>query len=219
MQRFNAIHCAALLLTLGLTLPLAAAEPGANRDRASAGNTAPAVASTSALPKNADVSGTKKYGGVKFWLTCGGGGCGYGGYGYSQPVYQMPVYRAPVYSAPVYSAPVYAAPAATAPAAAPAPALPNAVIELSNSEDDTVAYTLNGERFDMQPRYSQKLTTRPSWVIEFDRGGSFGTASYTLTQGKYKFVATDHGWDVHQDTGRPAAPSPVANYADNANSR
>ncbi len=214
MQRFNAIHCATLLLTLGLTLPLAAAEAGANRDRASAGNAVPAVVSTSALPKNADVSGAKKYGGVKFVLTCGDGGCGYGGYGYSMPVYQMPVYRAPVYSAPVCAAPV-----AAAPAAAPAPALPNSVIELSNSEDDTVAYTLNGERFDMQPRYNQKLTTRPSWVIEFDRGGSFGTASYTLTQGKYKFVATDHGWDLNQDTGRPAAPSPVANYADNANSR
>ena len=42
--------------------------------------------------------------------------------------------------------------------AAPALTLPNAVIELSNSEDDTVADTLDGERFDMQPRYNQKLT-------------------------------------------------------------
>lgn len=177
MQRFNAIRCATVLLTLGLTL----------------------------------------FGGVKSLLACDHGGYGYGGFGYSYsaPVYRMPVYSAPAYSAPAYSAPAYSAPVYAAPVAAPAPALPNSVIELTNSEDDTVAYTLNGERFDMQPRYNQKLTTRPSWVIQFDRGGSFGTASYTLTQGKYKFVATDHGWDVNQDTGRPAAPTPVANYADN----
>jgi hypothetical protein len=207
MQRYNAIHCATLLLTMGLTLPLAAAETGANRDRASEGQNVATHASTTALPKNADPSAAKKHGGVKFLLTCGDGGCGYGGYGYSMPVYQMPVYRAPA----------YAAPAAAAPAAAPS--LPNAVIELSNPEDDTVAYTLNGQRFDMLPRYSQKLTTSPSWVIEFDRGGSFGPASYTLTQGKYKFVATDHGWDVNQDTDRPAAPVPSANYADDAGAR
>jgi hypothetical protein len=204
MQRSNAIRCANLFFMLGLTLPLSAAETGVNRDRASDRNSVAASASAPAAPKNPDVSRTKKYGGVKFMLTCGDGGCGYGGYGYSAPVYQMPF----------YSPPVYAAPAAMAPVAAPAPTLPNAVIQLSNSEDDTVAYTLDGERFDMQPRYSQKLTTRPSWVIQFDRGGSFGTASYTLTHGKYKFIATDHGWDLTQDVVRPAAPSPAANYAE-----
>jgi hypothetical protein len=212
MRCLYKIYCVALLLTLGLTLPLTAAETDANRDHASVVS---AVDSASALPKNVDVSKPKKFGGVKFMLTCGGGGgCGYGGYSYATPVYRMPVYSAPVYAAPV-------APASNAAlaAAAPAPSQPNAVIELTNSEDDTVAYTLDGQRFDMLPKYGQKLTTRPSWVIQFDRGGSFGTASYTLIQGKYKFVATDHGWDLNQDTDRPAAPSPIASYADDATRR
>ncbi len=215
MQRYNAIYCATLLLTLGLTLPLAAAEAGANRNRASAGNAVPAVVSTPALPKNADVSGAKKFGGVKFLLACDHGGCGYDGYGYS--------YSAPVYQMPVYRAPVYAAPAATAPVAAPAPALPNAVIELSNSEDDTVAYTLNGERFDMQPRYSQKLTTRPFMGHRIrSRRKLWIRHAYTLTQAEIhsSWQPIDGWFDLNQDTDqRPAAPSPVANYADNANSR
>ncbi|HXY37529.1 MAG TPA: hypothetical protein VEI07_25120, partial [Planctomycetaceae bacterium] len=38
-------------------------------------------------------------------------------------------------------------------------------------------------------------------VIAFDRGGSFGEARYTLEPGRtYKFVATDHGWDLHSVT-------------------
>jgi hypothetical protein len=38
-------------------------------------------------------------------------------------------------------------------------------------------------------------------VIAFDRGGSFGEARYTLEPGtSYKFVSTDHGWDLHSVT-------------------
>jgi hypothetical protein len=39
-------------------------------------------------------------------------------------------------------------------------------------------------------------------VIAFDRGGSFGEARYTLAPGAtYKFVSTNHGWDLHSVTG------------------
>ncbi len=33
-------------------------------------------------------------------------------------------------------------------------------------------------------------------VITFDRGASFGEARYTLAPGTYRFVNTDHGWDL-----------------------
>jgi hypothetical protein len=104
-------------------------------------------------------------------------------------------------------------------AAAPAPSPPNAVIVLSNPQDDPVAYTLNGARYDMAPRYSQKLTSRPSWTLEFDRGGSFGTARYTLIQGAYKFVATERGWDLVKDAGLRVTPSPSNDFVNYAGSR
>jgi hypothetical protein len=34
-------------------------------------------------------------------------------------------------------------------------------------------------------------------VIAFDRGGSFGEARYTLAPGTYRFVSTNHGWELN----------------------
>ena len=90
------------------------------------------------------------------------------------------------------------------------------MVVLSNPQIDPVAYTLNGKRYDMSPRQSQKLTSKPSWILEFDRGGSFGTARYTLSQGAYKFVATERGWDVVQDAGKRASVSSSNDYANYA---
>ena len=40
-------------------------------------------------------------------------------------------------------------------------------------------------------------------MIEFDRGGDHGTAAYTLTTGRYKFVSTPQGWDLVLTNDRP----------------
>jgi hypothetical protein len=40
---------------------------------------------------------------------------------------------------------------------------------------------------------------KASYIVEFDRGGSFGTAKYELTEGEYEFVVTDRGWDLQRD--------------------
>jgi hypothetical protein len=88
--------------------------------------------------------------------------------------------------------------------------LPSAVVVIVNQQEDTVAYTLDGQRYDLSPNYSQKLTTRASWVVAFDRGGSFGAARYTLTEGTYKFVATERGWDLVKADDRAAAPTQIA---------
>jgi hypothetical protein len=71
----------------------------------------------------------------------------------------------------------------------------------------------------MYSGYSQKLTGRPSWIVEFDRGGSFGTARYTVTQGAYKFIATDRGWDLVQDDAAPAPPAPSFDFGNVARNR
>jgi hypothetical protein len=243
MSRSSAIHCATLLFTLGLALPLAAEDTDTNGDRSQGNrNDAAQVFQTASRKKSAS-SEANQESDVQFTLVCGHGSCGsrggysggyasgyggygggngngysrgYGGNGYSMPVMPMRVSQPVGYSAtPVMTAPIVTAPAA----AAPAPSIPNAVIVLANPQDDPVSYTLNGARYDMSPRYSQKLTSKPSWLLEFDRGGSFGTARYTLTQGTYKFVATERGWDVVKDAGNAATPSAGHDYANYAGAR
>ncbi len=113
---------------------------------------------------------------------------------------------------------VAAVPAATAVPAEAAPPAPaamarNVEVLLTNGEQETVAYSLNGTRYDMPADHGQKLTTRPSWVVEFDRGGEFGTARYTLKQGTYMFVASERGWDLVKKDDTPAPPSTRLGFA------
>ena len=67
------------------------------------------------------------------------------------------------------------------------------------SSRGTINYNLNHIFYSAQAGMQQKLTAlqngRP-WVIEFDRGESFGSAAYTLAQGTYRFTATDSGWEL-----------------------
>ncbi len=95
-------------------------------------------------------------------------------------------------------------------AAPPAPsAMPrNVEVVLTNNEQQPVAYSLNGTRYDMPPGHGQKLTSRPAWTVEFDRGGEFGTARYTLKEaGTYSFVATERGWELAREDDVPAPPA------------
>jgi hypothetical protein len=63
----------------------------------------------------------------------------------------------------------------------------------------TITYNVNGNRYVMEPGMTQKLPdTAPSWTIEYDRGGQFGAASYTVTQGTYFFTPTDKGWQLYK---------------------
>jgi hypothetical protein len=61
-----------------------------------------------------------------------------------------------------------------------------------------VNYVLNSRySYDMQPGERQQLkSTAKGWLVSFDRGGKYGTARYTVTDGTYQFVLTDKGWDL-----------------------
>ena len=52
----------------------------------------------------------------------------------------------------------------------------------------------------MQPGFRQKLDSSRTWSVQFDRGGSFGQAQYTLVGGTYEWVITVQGWDLKQRT-------------------
>ena len=74
------------------------------------------------------------------------------------------------------------------PAAAP--------IEIASEADAVLKYSLNELPYEIKAGQVQRLQPDRPWVIEFDRGGDHGFATYALNSGRYKFVATEEGWDL-----------------------
>lgn len=69
------------------------------------------------------------------------------------------------------------------------------------SSKGTINYNIDGNHYVARPGMSQKLDPRADgrpWVIEYDRGESFGPASYTLSPGTYHFTPTDLGWQLYK---------------------
>jgi hypothetical protein len=179
--------------TLSLVLGLAVTAPVVAGENETAGKRQPVVAVA---------AGTKLNRPTNIALVCNRSR---GFSGRSMPA--APMY--PPQSAPQAMARPAASPAAPPVAAGqPARPVPAGEVVLSNPEPDTILYSLNSAPFDLYSGYVQKLTTRDSWVVEFDRGGNFGTARYTLTRGNYRFSATDRGWDLVRESDAPAAPVP-----------
>jgi hypothetical protein len=71
---------------------------------------------------------------------------------------------------------------------------------LINPEKLPIHYRVNDHPFSMEPNFRQTLPGGRTWVVAFDRGGSFGRARYTVSQGTYKFMLTDKGWDLFKVT-------------------
>jgi hypothetical protein len=71
---------------------------------------------------------------------------------------------------------------------------------LINAEDMAVNYNVNSKAFTMEPEYRQALPGGRTWVVAFDRGGSFGQAKYGISEGTYKFALTDEGWNLFKHT-------------------
>lgn len=90
-----------------------------------------------------------------------------------------------------------------------------AVITLLNPAETraTLTYNLGGGQYVLEAGQSMGHGEETQ-VIAFDRGGSFGEARYTLQPGTYRFVATEHGWDLHTVTEEIAADPNLSNEAD-----
>ena len=65
--------------------------------------------------------------------------------------------------------------------------------------DANVVYFVNATRYVMKPGMSQKLPAGPNWVVDFDRGGSWGHAAYTVADGTYYFTPSEHGWNLYRE--------------------
>lgn len=111
-------------------------------------------------------------------------------------------YYAPSYSVPTYIEPT--PPVVTEPAPTFTPNLlpATANIQVVNPPDNRIAlsFTLNGQTMTLQPGQTRDLQSDRSWVIEFDRGGQFGLARYSLQPGAYVFTPSDRGWELYHQT-------------------
>ena len=74
--------------------------------------------------------------------------------------------------------PTYVVPADPPANFLPTPSADDTGVMLINPKQNAgpVTYILNAIRYTMQPGYEQKLPAGRSWILEFDRGKSFGTA-------------------------------------------
>ena len=62
----------------------------------------------------------------------------------------------------------------------------------------TLSFTIDGESYDLAPGARQEMRLTGVRTIEFDRGQTFGQASYSLLEGVYTFKATAGGWDLQR---------------------
>jgi len=138
-------------------------------------------------------------------------------YYYPPPPVYVPVAQPVPVAVPVVgtygaAAPVAAPAAPTVGTPTPAPSLssvqPNSLpayqgrgISIRNpAETGTpVTFVIDG-RFEaeLSPGESHSLAEKSSYVVEFDRGGEFGTARHVVNEGSYEFVATERGWDLRR---------------------
>jgi hypothetical protein len=59
----------------------------------------------------------------------------------------------------------------------------------------SVGFLLAGQTVKLQPGDSRDVTESPV-TVRFDRGGQFGSATKTLTAGRYEFRLGKTGWDL-----------------------
>jgi hypothetical protein len=74
--------------------------------------------------------------------------------------------------------------------------LPPADITLVNPQSNgvTLTYILGNESYSLAPGYQQKV--HQVCEIGFSRGGTNGTARYTISNGTYTFTAVNGTWDL-----------------------
>ena len=91
------------------------------------------------------------------------------------------------------------------------------LIEIGSEADSVLKYSLNEYPYEIKAGQVQHLQQDRPWVIEFDRGGDYGFATYPLNAGRYKFVATEEGWDLVRATEQIGNDPPAPDLDDRRN--
>lgn len=151
------------------------------------------------------------------------GGFGLGGFGYGSGYYGSGVYlrlgRPYGYYGSGYAYPqqyYYAQPTQVYAMPAQSVQYPQQMTKVSDGDvtvvipaggpEAAVDYTLNGYAYSMRTGQSQTFPNDRLWTIEFDRGGDFGRARYSLSPGTFKFKQTDQGWELMRAATDVPAP-------------
>jgi hypothetical protein len=118
------------------------------------------------------------------------------GYGYGSPY----PYGRSYYGSSVVIGRSHSAPATRYVETAPAPYTgPGVTIRNPAESGAQLSYTIDSRHgYEIATGQTQHLATKPSYLVEFDRGGSFGRARYTISEGLYDFTPTDHGWELYR---------------------
>ena len=148
-------------------------------------------------------------------------GLPYGGYyptyGLGLPYPYPSSWSGPSYSYPsVVVAPVVR-PAAVVPAAGvttstalrpnaiPAYTGPGVTLRLPAEYPGSVYVQVDKREVEIKPGTEVVLKDKPSYLVEFDRGGEFGTSSSDVTEGVYIFKVADKGWFLVPDAAAGGA--------------
>ncbi len=67
---------------------------------------------------------------------------------------------------------------------------------LVNPSSHELAYLVNGQLYRLGPGERHQLGTAKRWVIQFDRGGDFGEATYEVSAGTHVFQVGERGWEL-----------------------
>ena len=100
-------------------------------------------------------------------------------------------------------------PAKTA-SAPPKNAIPAGRVTIKNacSQEVSVAFLVDGKEAQLDDGASQSFSG--AQVVDFDRGGDFGSVRMELIPGDYEFVIGDNGWQLVRIEAKSLEPSPVA---------
>lgn len=128
---------------------------------------------------------------------------GYGGYGYGCTYSYGNGYGSPGY---------YATSAVVSSNVLPnAPATGGTIlIDYPAGSGPAMNFSLNGMPYRIQPGETHHLVNDRHGIVEIDRGSGFGTAHYSLTDGRFKIKATDHGWGLMRANPHVTADLPPA---------
>ena len=63
-----------------------------------------------------------------------------------------------------------------------------------------VSFLVNGRVYELLPGEAHEFSTGESWDVKFHRGESLGNDQRTLRRGVYRFIVTEHGWDLQAVT-------------------
>lgn len=76
------------------------------------------------------------------------------------------------------------------------PAKGEGSVLVSNSEDSrgVINFSADGDAYTLKPGYEVRMGGA---TVTFDRGGSFGSAEYSLESGDYYFKVGDQGWELY----------------------